>query len=523
MKIIVCVKQVPDTSGKVAVKALKKAEDTDELIVRVYEWTGEDQQDVRLSFPVPILSAREVNGIEESLTPDPSPGRGEESMLLADSSIVFSIGHYQPLTFAVRLQQLLPSPRRGVGGEALSLPYNIDLMSYDTAPGNAASTYAYAYPAELIPDTLVADGIHFVMGPRGNGEKNVLRLSSEQVLSLGEQAQGHKLYLLLASPTAAGATVTVTAGDEVTELSVPYFTGRAAEPPSCTTLTESYRRENIVFASSHAHGVSSASNLAMQMLYIYKYGIGLPEGVGEVTIRSSDRKTFLFAATVSDCRSDDVETFTPLTTEIETPGNSSISSFPFSMDNRLVPRSVSASHYNSNNEAARNANDQDPTTKWCVTSSQSQTPWLQYLLRDTATVTGWMVLGAARESGGYVARAFKLQYQADDGTWVDADAVEDNQMNKVVRTLPQPVTATRVRLQMVQGEQEAYTTRIYEFAVYGYLKGDDPTGLQDLKDPKDLNDPKDLTDPVFNLSGQRVTDTGRRGIYIHRGRKVVRP
>ena len=51
------------STDKVAIKALKKAEDTDEFIVRVYEWTGEDQQDVLLSFPLPISSAREVNGI----------------------------------------------------------------------------------------------------------------------------------------------------------------------------------------------------------------------------------------------------------------------------------------------------------------------------------------------------------------------------------------------------------------------------------------------------------------------------
>jgi alpha-mannosidase len=45
------------STDKVAIKVLKKAEDTDEFIVRVYEWAGEDQKDVRLSFPMPVLSA----------------------------------------------------------------------------------------------------------------------------------------------------------------------------------------------------------------------------------------------------------------------------------------------------------------------------------------------------------------------------------------------------------------------------------------------------------------------------------
>ncbi len=500
------------STNKVAIKALKKAEDSNEFIVRVYEWAGEDQQDVRLSFPMSIISAREVNGIEEDI-----PG-GE--CTIVDGQLSFDIKRYQPKTFAVRV------PMMGIlhyGGEdeinhpgyPLELPYNIDLMSYDSSRGNAVNTYTYAYPAELIPDTLLCDGMDFVMGPRTNSEKNVLRLNSTQTISLPSWVNKtkYKLYLLLASPTEAGAKVTVTAGDEETVLNVPYFTGRAAEPPSCTSLTESYRKQNIVFASSHAHKVSDKTNQTMQMLYIYKYGIELPEGVTEVTVNASDRKTFLFAATVAPNHNDDVVPFASLTTEIE----SSMVNGQWSTDDRLVPKSVTASHQNNTNEAARFANDMNPTTKWCVTSSQSQTPYLQYVLQDTAVVTRWMVLGAARESGGYVARSFKLQYLADDGTWVDADVVEDNQMNKVVRTLKEPITASRVRLQMVQGEQDAYTTRIYEFAVYGYLKSDDPVGIDDVPDEND-----EAGGAYYNISGWR-TDTPRwRGIYLHDGRKVLK-
>ena len=133
-----------------------------------------------------------------------------------------------------------------------------------------------------------------------------------------------------------------------------------------------------------------------------------------------------------------------------------------------------------------------------------------------------MVLGAARENGGYVARSFKLQYLAEDGTWVDADVVEDNQMNKVVRTLKQPVTTTRVRLQMVQGEWEAYTTRIYEFAVYGYLKGEGPVGIQDVEEGDRAVDDYG-TEPLFNLAGQRVGDTNQQGIYVRKGKKFWKP
>ncbi len=491
------------STDKVAIKVLKKAEDTDELIVRVYEWVGEDQQNVRLSFPVPIVSAREVNGIEEEIGSATTDG----------NDILFNIGHYGPKTFAVRLQtnSSLSGEEAGDAGSPVALTYNIDMMSYDKARGSAASTYTYAYPAELIPDTLTCDGVDFLMGPRDGSARNAVRLSSTQTIALNRKSGENKLYLLLASPTEAGAKVTITAGEEETVLDVPYFTGRAAEPPSCTTITENYRKQNIVFASSHAHKVSDKTNQTMQMLYIYKYGIALPDDINEVTISSSDHKTFLFAATTAANQADDVVAFTPLTTEIE-----SLMPNAQYADDRLVPSSVSASHQINTNEAARYANDQDPTTKWCVGGSQSQTPWLQYILKDTAVVNRWMVLGAARESGGYVAKSFKLQYQAEDGTWVDADVVEGNQMNKVVRTLSQPITTSRVRLQIIQGEQNEYTTRIYEFAVYGYLKGEDPTGIDAL--PQDESE----HGAWFNLSGQRVSNTSQPGVYVQKGTKVLK-
>lgn len=490
------------STDKVAIKAVKKAEDTDELIVRVYEWAGEDQQDVRLSFPVPIVSAREVNGIEEEM---------DNGQLATDNgALVFSIGRYQPKTFAIRLESLPLTGEVGKGTSTpVSLTYNLDMMSLDNARGAAASSYTFAYPAELIPDTLLADGIGFVMGPRTGTAKNVVRLSATHTISLNRQPDENKLYLLLASPSAGGSKVTVTIGGEETVLDVPYFSGRAAEPPSCLTLTENYRKQNIVFASSHAHKVSDKTNQTMQMLYIYKYGIELPEGVTEVTLSSSDRKTFLFAATTAANQSDDIEAFTPLTTEIETKAGGQ-----WAQDDRLVPSSVSASHQIKSEEAAIYANDQDPTTKWCVGSSQSETPWLQYVMPDTVVVNRWMVLGAARESGGYVAKAFKLQYLAEDGTWVDADAVEGNQMNKVVRLLAQPITTTQVRLQMIQGEQNAYTTRIYEFAVYGYLKSEDPVGVSPL------GETEEGAGALYNLAGQRISRLNQPGIYVRQGKVI---
>ena len=76
-----------------------------------------------------------------------------------------------------------------------------------------------------------------------------------------------------------------------------------------------------------------------------------------------------------------------------------------------------------------------------------------------------MVLNAGSESDDYVTRACKLQRYAN-GKWIDVDVISGNRDNKIVRGVT-PFTTDRVRLQMIQGEQSGYITRIYEFGVYG--------------------------------------------------------
>ena len=253
-------------------------------------------------------------------------------------------------------------------------------------------------------------------------------------------------------------------------------------------------------------------------MYMYKYCVPLPEGVKEVKLTSSDRKTFVFAATTSASHTDDVTAFSSITTEIdynELGANTE--------DNRLTPKTVSASHQSGTNEAGKFANDKNPTTKWCATSSQSKTPYLQYTFAEPVRIDRWMVLCAARESGGYVAEAFKLQYQADNGTWVDFADITSNQMNKVSRLLEEPVVAQSFRLQMVHGEQgDGYTTRIYEFALYGQTVRDYEDGIQPL-----IQDSKfkiqNGEGGAYDLSGRKIDSSLKSGVYIVNGRKKILP
>ena len=52
-------------NSRVRVLALKKAEQSDELVVRVVEMDGKPASNVHLSFASPVTAAREVNGQEQ--------------------------------------------------------------------------------------------------------------------------------------------------------------------------------------------------------------------------------------------------------------------------------------------------------------------------------------------------------------------------------------------------------------------------------------------------------------------------
>ncbi len=483
---------------KVSVKALKKAEDTDELIVRIYEWAGEDQTGVQMSFPVDILSAREVNALEEEVG----------SVAFEGKQMTFDIGHYQPKTFAIRLKTPEAVTQNIHEGTSVPITYNTDLMSYDKARGNANRIYTtHAYPADLIADELHVDGIRFAMGERTDGKYNALRISG-QTLQLNRTNGENKLYLLMASTTEQGSVAKVTINGTEQSIQVPYFSGSMASPIAPTTFNASYRRDNVAFASSHAHNVEKKSNEIMKQMYIYKYCVELPEDATEVTISSSNRYLFLFSATIAANKTDDLQEFTSLLTEID---YVELSGENMS-DNRLVPQTVTASHEIGSHESAKMANDQNTSTKWCVTGAQSETPYLEYTFKEPVVIQKWMVLCAAEESGDYVASDFKLQYQNESGAWVDADTVEKNQVNKITRYLTE-ITTSRVRLQMQKGEQDGYTTRIYEFAVYGHKESE--TGIYSMKDGKDIE-----SDAVYNLAGQQVSSS-YKGVTLKNGKKIL--
>src|SRR3989442_10772187 len=79
------------SQSRIRVMALKKAELSDEVIVRLVEMDGKPAGNVHVAFAAPVVAAREVNGQEQPLGPATIP----------NGELATSFAAYQPRTFAL--------------------------------------------------------------------------------------------------------------------------------------------------------------------------------------------------------------------------------------------------------------------------------------------------------------------------------------------------------------------------------------------------------------------------------------
>ena len=81
------------SNSRIRVLALKKAEDSDEIVLRMVELDGKNASNVKVSFAGQLTAAREINAQEQ-----PVGNAG-----VSDAALMTSFTPYQPRTFALRL------------------------------------------------------------------------------------------------------------------------------------------------------------------------------------------------------------------------------------------------------------------------------------------------------------------------------------------------------------------------------------------------------------------------------------
>ncbi len=303
------------SNRNVVVSAVKKAETSDDLVVRVVEAKGKAAKNVEIAFAAPVVSAREVNGQEQDLA----------NAVVKAGKLVFDITPYHLKTFAVKLappRAKLSPPQ----STPVELPYNVDIISFDAHKADGDfDLRGRSFPAEMLPETIVSENIAFKLGSKADGANNAVACQG-QTLKLPE-GNFNKLYILAAStdnpmgfrgpemggfrPAEAGtgSRGTFKVGGASVDILVEVWSGfigqwerrlwweggRASETTTDLNnaeyagLAPAYlRKDNVAYFTTHRH-LRSGDNEAYAYAYMYKYKIDLPPGAKEITLPNNER------------------------------------------------------------------------------------------------------------------------------------------------------------------------------------------------------------------------------------------
>ena len=204
------------SNSRVRLMALKKAEQSDEVIIRLVEMSGQDAPNVRVTLAAPATDVREMNGQEQPLGP----------ATVSNGELVTSFTAYQPRTFGVKLAppaSKLPEPV----SQPVELTYDASVASIDGSPGEGCfdcnpniqdAAQGKALPAEMLPSDIAYAGVHFHLAAGGSPNAVTAR---GQTIRLPE-GKFNRLYLLAASYLGDQTdTFGVESGSTVSHVSLP--------------------------------------------------------------------------------------------------------------------------------------------------------------------------------------------------------------------------------------------------------------------------------------------------------------
>ncbi|HEX7486571.1 MAG TPA: glycoside hydrolase family 38 C-terminal domain-containing protein [Vicinamibacterales bacterium] len=303
------------SNSRVRVLAVKKAEQSDEVIVRVVELDGKPAKGVRFTFAAPLAAAREVNGVESPV--------GDASVVKGD--LVTDFTPYQVRSFAVRLGAA-PASVAPPSHQAVKLTFDQAVASTDrSVSGGRFDSAGRSLPAEMLPATLPYAGITFALGPANRfnaigarGQTIQLPAGTFTRVYLLAAADGDQMATFRVGATPIDLTIQDWSGYigqwdnriwKSREEPAPPRQGQPAPapgtPPRMRTVTEYagltpgfVKRTPVAWFASHRHA-SDGSNDAYAYSYLYAYAIDIPAGATTLTLPMNERVKIL-AVTVSD-------------------------------------------------------------------------------------------------------------------------------------------------------------------------------------------------------------------------------
>jgi alpha-mannosidase len=326
------------SSDQVTTMAIKKAEDSDEIIVRLHEVLGKPVNNVQLSFASPIVSAREVDGQEREIAAAGEQAQAPQASL-SDGKLSVNMTPFALRAFAIKLAPPAQTLRPPVS-QPIPLAYNLDVVSpHDKLNDGAFDAAGHAYPAEGFPAQLTAEGINFTLGSTENGASNALVCQGQ---SISIPAGFNRVYFL-ASALDGDVPCTFEVDGHPTQLTVQDWSSPIGSWDNrlfqgvVPGLTYNFKNKlaglvpgfvkpaEVAWYLSHRHDPEKG-NEYYQFTYLFKYGIDLPAGARTIKLPDNNRVR-LFAVTAANNVNDAVQPARPLSDTLSDRGGNTAPTF----------------------------------------------------------------------------------------------------------------------------------------------------------------------------------------------------
>jgi alpha-mannosidase len=314
-------------NSRVRVMALKKAEDGDDVILRLVEVDGNAPQGVHVQFPGPVASAKEVDG-QEHLLGDAKVENG---------ALITSFKPHQIRTFKIHLQAA-PASNSELTSEPLTLTYDQSVATKDGATSNGGfDGQGNSLPAEMLPENVAYNGVQFKLG---STQAPNAETAKGQTINL-PAGNFDRVYLLAAS-SGGDQTAAFKVGEQAVNLTVEDWGGFVGQWDDRTWVTKvvprhwdplppqikpdspqakailKYQQEHstreemeytgvkpgfikratIAWYASHRHD-AKGENEPYSYSYLFAYELDVPHGAKTLTLPDNPRIRILAATAVA--------------------------------------------------------------------------------------------------------------------------------------------------------------------------------------------------------------------------------
>ena len=429
----------------VAIKALKKADDGNGYVVRVYETSGKPTT-ANVVFNRNVKGAQQADGTEKVIGNVAAQGNKLPVSLKANGVATYRVQFDEPETVKTNMAKV-------------ALPYNRNVITWNGFRSEGALSGGYSYAGEIMPEEIVANGVSFGINktPYNNGV-----ICNGDTVALPE-GNWTKLHLLMAADTEGNdVKAVITVGNQIDTLVVPSYTGFIGQWGHDGHTEGFMKDQRVAYTGTHRH--SRANDEPYEFTYMFEYTVDVPAGATSV-ILPKDRKVVLFAATVTSGEKERAVAAAPLftTSNITVPAVEE-ATYPNLLKPEMI---VSYSGAANELEGPTFMLDGNLSTKWC--DVKGNPPTVVFDLGAPTEIKGWKLVNAGEESHSYITSgAYLLGRNNLNEDWHTIDALAGNHQNVVTRQLDKPETVRYIKLMVTSPTQDAgtMTSRIYELEVF---------------------------------------------------------